>query len=820
MSPPSGRIIATLSACLILLGPSSHSLAEWRDHPDLPDWARRGYVRWGHGGNVAGKLTWHPGGHGADADNVRVILHCGRNLQQSMGYMDEEAERIGEEGGLRRQPYICSKTIRWEREFPEYDGLEHATCRKLDGSRPLMYGNPQRYPGCYNNPIWREYMKRRVDTRFAAEGGPVHSIFFDNINFYDCRCEHCQESFKRFTGDTFGEEMDLTEPGEHPNFEFAKVLWQAECTHDFFEEIKAYIRTVQDPTPISPNFHVGGGWTTYLTWRGTSDIIFYEEGHTFPPFASTVIGYKVGLAASHGRAVGQLLGLPPHEARARALSLNPRHEAGIVEAFMYPEEHRLALAEAVACDGTYIASFSLREQKIAAGDAPRHVAVREALHQYSAFVSEHAHLYELAQPGASVAVLHSIWSRLAGRKTCWPTITDTCRALGDAGIPYEVIIEDDLTPELLAPYQLVVLPLANLMSREDARTLLEWVRGGGAIVVIGDVATKDRLCRDYAAEALPELAKLPVGGPTPLGEGRFWRLASEQKLGDIPGDDLPARLAEVAGPLGCHVTASSGRLFANMLTTRDGSTLSVHLVNSDFAYAPLESRDLRDDDGKPDARTYFAATSTRAKKLIEVPDPGARQGDCVRFYGQAYPGCTDAFSLVVSMNGQDLATLKGTQLRTDRWYQLPIPEGLLAESSEVVFRAIGSPNSHPDYFQLRIDTGATSRRSWWSSDEGKTWSNEDLSPDGGQQVGEYMVRIGPRIEEDAVAEPEDFIGGLTVNPARDVEVRVSLDGEAPAARLISPDAPEQTLAPTPADGFAVYRVPEVYIYSVLIIPTG
>jgi hypothetical protein len=562
-----------LLMAIAMLIPVGFAGAEWLDHNELPQWARRGYVRWGHGGNVEGRLTWNPGGHGADADCVRVILGCHRNLQQSMGYMDEEARSVGEAGGLRRQPYICSKTIWWEREFPEYPGLENGICRTADGKQMTMYGTSRRTPGCYNNPIWREYIKRRVDKRFTDKSA-VASIFFDNINFYDCHCPICQQSFRDFTREMYGREMDLNDPSDWPHLEFVKRLWQAEVTRDFFDEIKAYIRTIQDPTPISPNSGSAGAYGAWLAWRGTCDIVFYERGRDFPPFVSTVIHYKTGLAASHGRAVGQLLGLPASVARQRALELSSSHEAGIVEAFMYPEEHMLALAEAVACDGTYIASFSLREQKITADDRPDHKAVREALYRYTDFVDENKDLYELAQPGADVAVLYSIYSHFAGRKTEWPLLVDTCEALGSAGVPYEVIIEDDLTPELLAGYRTVILPLANLLSRDHADALVEYARSGGSLVILGDVATHDTRCLPH--DDPPELAGLPDGGPHPLGAGRFVRLPDAH--------ELAAKLPEVAGPLTCAVTAESGKLFANLLTTRDGDTLSVHLVNSDFTY--------------------------------------------------------------------------------------------------------------------------------------------------------------------------------------------------------------------------------------------
>jgi hypothetical protein len=244
----------------------------------------------------------------------------------------------------------------------------------------------------------------------------------------------------------------------------------------------------------------------------------------------------------------------------------------------------------------------------------------------------------------------------------------------------------------------------------------------------------------------------------------------------------------------------------------------VHLVNSDFTYDPLPSADARDDDGTPEARTYFAATTTRARKLIELADPAAREGQSLRFYGQAQAACTDAMSMIVSMNGQDLQTFPGSTLHEAKWYQIPIPAALLQQSNEVIFRAIGAPNSHPDYFQLRIDTNATTRRSWWSTDEGATWSDEDLSPDHELQAGEYLVRIGPAVEADAVAKPEDFIGRLHVNPAREVQVRLRLEGDAPVADLITPDGEGATIEPVIEDGVAVYSVPEVFVYSVLVLP--
>lgn len=812
-------VLSPIISTVVLLALVSAAMADWRDHSELPDWARRGYVQWGHGANIDGRIRWGGGGgYGTDTDNVRLILSTGRNIQQTIAYLDEEAEAVAREGGLRRQPYICSQTVWWRREYEQTPALTEAVRLGLDGKPIIIYNNPERHCGCYNRPFWLEYMKQRVKNTIEGSGGHVESIFFDNPLPYDCYCPECRDGFARFSADHFGVELDLAESTQHPDYRMAKTLFQLNSTLEFFEQVKAYIDTFDTTITISPNIGVSSPSSAWLTMRGMTEMVFCERGHAFPPFVGSVIDYKLGLACSHGLAAGQLLGLPPLQARTRALALLEGHEGGILESFMYPEEHKLATAEALACDGAYIASYALREQKISLGDAPHHVAVREALEQYAEFTQEHLSLYDLAQPGSSVAVLNSIWSQLPQGWSGQRPFRETCAALGRAMVPYEVIIEEDLRPELLAPYRLLILPQVRSLSHEDVQVLLDWVRGGGALITAGELALADRLNRAYPEEELSELARLPVGVPQEVGDGVVWRLDSAPA--EIPAEDLAGMLEGLAGTLDCRVTTESPRVFANVLRSSDGSARSIHLVNSDFAYELPASTDVRDDDGQPEARTPFVSTTSRARKVVLVPDTGAIAEPVVRFFGNSLGSATDAFSMVISLNGQEIATFRGTNLTAARWHQVPIPAGLLAERNEIIFRATGAPNSHPDWFQLQIDTNATTGRSWWSEDEGATWSAEDLSPDGGLQTGEYLVRIGPAADEAAVAKPEDFIGRLQVRPARELEVRLRMDGPAPVARLLSPDAPEQAIESEVAGGAAIYRVPEVFIYSVLVVPEG
>ncbi|NUQ02120.1 MAG: beta-galactosidase trimerization domain-containing protein, partial [Armatimonadetes bacterium] len=492
-------LVRRLALLLLLCAPAT---AHWQDHPELPEWAARGVVRWGHGANINGRIRWTPGGFGVDAANANLLLTCGRTLQQTIGYLTPEIEQRARAGGLRRQPYICSQTVWWKSEYPADPGLDQAVRRGLDGRPIIIYENPDRHCGCYNNPRWLETMKRRVRATIEGQGGKVDSIFFDNPLPYDCYCNHCRDSFRAFTTAHLGEAMELTATTA-PRYRLAKAWFQAESLRAFFAQVKDYLHTLDPKVTISPNMGVGSAISNYVNSLGTTDLVFCENGFTLPPDQSTVIDYKLGLASSHGLATGQLLGLSEMLRRSRALALDRNNEMGILESFVYPEEHQLAYAEALACNGTYIPSFALREQKISVGDAPHHVQNREAIARYAGFEQQHAELYARAQPGGEVAVLYSIWTHL-GHGHSATAFRAACNALGRAGLPYEVIVEDDLTPAQLAGYRVVVLPQVASLSAADAATLTDFAKTGGTLLAAGQVALTDRLGRPHPAPPLAD----------------------------------------------------------------------------------------------------------------------------------------------------------------------------------------------------------------------------------------------------------------------------------------------------------------------------
>jgi len=810
---------------LILLALAiSPALAHWDDHGELPDWARRGYCEWGHGANVNGRIKWGGNGFGVDVPNINLLLYCGRNLMQTISYLDDEAKRIGEGAGVKRQPYICSKTIWWRSEFPKAPQLEKCTIVKPDGTRVLLYNNPERYGGCYSSPIWLDYMKQRVDSLMSdKKSGQVHSIFFDNASDYDCYCADCQAGFRVWSRERYGQEMDLMDCPKTPEGRAAKAIFDADVAVRFFKAIKQYLAEKYSPNIlISPNISVGYGWSSYLVNQGATDLVMIEEGFTFPPVDSTVLKYKLGLAASHGKTTGQLLGLSQTLRRVRALALDKNNEMGILESFVYPEEHKLSLAEAMATGGTCQVSFALREQKITANNEPYQVQNREAIHQYAEFHRQHLPLFDLAQPSAKVAVVHSVMTELCLRSTR-SALAEATRTLQRVGIPYEVLIEEDLTPEQLAGYKLLVMPEVRLLNRDRCAAVEQWLERGGALVQLGSLAQADELDRAYAPEQVPALGKLPQGDPQPLGRGHAWR--PRQGLDEVKAADLLAQLQRMAGPLehirvpGVASRSDAGtRVFCNLLQSHDGKTRMAHLVNSAVTYDLPPSGDVQDDDGTSEARTFLASTQSRLRKVLLTPDPAKMTGQVLKFFGTTCGIASDAFSLVISLNGQDIKTFKGSELNEAGWFEAPVPAGLLRPENEVIFRAEGKPSGHPDWVAIRLDTNAATRRTWWSNDSGQTWTQDDISLDPGMQQGEALVRLGPPQDPSKLARPEDFMGKLHVHPARQVDVFLQAGPKPPVGVFRTPEGVAQRVTPIVREGLAVYRVPEVYLYGMLTLP--
>jgi len=255
------------------------------------------------------------------------------------------------------------------------------------------------------------------------------------------------------------------------------------------------------------------------------------------------------------------------------------------------------------------------------------------------------------------------------------------------------------------------------------------------------------------------------------------------------------------------------------MRSRDGRTVQAHIVNYDFEYGLLQPG-VADDDGDPNARIPFLDTTEfQVKKILELDDPSVFARPALSFFGTYFSG--EEWSLVVSLNGQEVATLSASELEAAAggWVTVPVPPDLLNSHNEVTMRAIGSPNDGPYRFDLSIDTDAKGGRSFVSSDGGQTWTSDDLSPfDPDDQPGEYLIRlIEPRDEQERVP-VETLLASVTVNPTEPITLtfRDLPEGELEAVGLSPEHAPQRLEVQKDGDA-ALVTVPPTRIWELVVV---
>jgi len=820
---------------------------------EYPSWCRRGAVRWTHG-----FVTWTP-------EHVRMVLDLGFNLVQS-GYWHESTDEpplpasryfeAEEEVPLRWRVSAYRKAaamgFRWQRYTdshalnPEvlqrHPELEKCLVRLENGEPRFGYANPKRPEGCWSQELYGDYVLdilMRVRRRY---GKTLETIFMDNASPRPCYCDACKAKFRDFSRAALGEEIPLEAALERNKYRAVWLMFMVNMGERFFTRMKRETGFL-----ICPNFHFTP-WHFAMIERGVPDLIFFEQGRDFPPFSKSTFYYKAAVALSGGRVVGVMLGLPDRIAEQRALKRGKYWETGhpmVTEAFYYPEEWSLALAEGAACDGCWIPSWNIREQKITLDDDPYHSTMREVLRRHNRFMMEHEGIYREASPMSNIAVLYSSTTALGKGGEYMRFVANQCEALVSAGFPYEVIGERDLTPDKLKRWAVVVLPACSWLPGEKCKALSEYLRAGGGLLLIGNVAESDayglphrkalpaefaaadesiEAAEERRAEVPPE--QLPVAEATSRAKsaltnagkretweaGRLWRVASLDALEIRRVKSAVEWLAQrnIAVKLD-----APPQLFANAMQTSHYRT--VHLVNYNFNYAEEQTTDpsVRYDDGTSEARTYLSRTTSRVRKILEVPNPQEFTEAYLQFKGGTWGGKQNTVHII--FNGREM-TLKSSYFHGMRWHEVKLEPPRVQRVNTIEIFLSGKTDTRVNYLNIAIDTDAAGGRSFWSNDSGKTWTRDDLSPDAGEQRGEFIIRLSP-VSRRKIHKPEDFEGKLTVKPARNITVAIADElCRGRNATLLTREREPIEIKPRRVGARWEYLIPEVKIYAVLRLP--
>ncbi len=739
-----------LLAAILVLTAGLVAAQPWPAFHYLPDWAQR----W--------NLQWSIDYAGMDAHDVEVILGDGNTLLHG-GYRGEGLARA-QELGAHRMFYICSRTIYWERLFKTNPELKDATIKTPEGKPKVIYHNPARYAGCYNQPAWLKYILARVDD-VATHGGDC--IFFDNPMVWACYCPVCRRMFRTFTREKLGHEAPLPVPGDDspPIVREAEKMFRLESAVRFFTAIHQHAR--DQGLLITAN-----NLCFWLERRDITDFGF-TEAFAHPPFGRSIAAYKVGLAAARGRPVG-VLAYPPGNVR-KARGVKTWHAPGntyIYNAPPLPLEHEIGIAEGLACGGNYIANYGVTIGKELTDDEPISQGMRAAIKRYRSLARKHGAAFDRSQPGSGLAYVYD-WdpevrgSAILGMSLA--SVDQAARTFCAAGVPFDVIVEEDLTPETLRNFQAVILDGLPVLSRTAARAVGEFVRGGGGLILTqGTPQVRDplepsekasRLSEALAGARLPELIR--------------FRPEDFQLDGMMP--DGPRLKAVQEGAAFVQLKAKPGQY-----------TISVRYLDESDGVSELAVLA----DGKEIDRWRFDADDDGFHTRL-CPPVKLKRGSEIRLQGKSGGG---EYCRVYAMSVT-------TGVSPGAVGKQPCGQGRVATMLEPISGA------KPANVRAACEYAAGPRPFLVETPDEQLFVNALALP----EIKATAVHL--------VNYDVSYSGGFRdpeLHPRENVKVRVGLGGEKPTVRLLTAKAEPQTLEPTRQAEAWVVTLPRIDVYACLV----
>ena len=95
------------------------------------------------------------------------------------------------------------------------------------------------------------------------------------------------------------------------------------------------------------------------------------------------------------------------------------------------------------------------------------------------------------KPLANIGLLYPSTTRTVSDPQVYMKYFGWCNALTDAQIPYNVLLERDLTPTKLAGYEIVILPNARALSNTQTRQIRRFVNVGGKVIATSETSLYD-----------------------------------------------------------------------------------------------------------------------------------------------------------------------------------------------------------------------------------------------------------------------------------------------------------------------------------------
>ncbi|HQE81489.1 MAG TPA: hypothetical protein PLM14_00730 [Candidatus Hydrogenedentes bacterium] len=169
----------------------------------------------------------------------------------------------------------------------------------------------------------------------------------------------------------------------------------------------------------------------------------------------------------------------------------------------YDAELRLAFAHGLRAmllpyklDGADVTAVALAETAASGGSVfvgMRQDAPIQA--RYQSFFREFGDLFDGYTSGARIGLVHLFDQLFYLNIEHVRQVHALNRALADMQIPFDHVVEKDLTADRLNEYDVVIFPHTVFLSDKDVDAIGTYVAGGGTLAAIGEVGTRDLACK-------------------------------------------------------------------------------------------------------------------------------------------------------------------------------------------------------------------------------------------------------------------------------------------------------------------------------------
>jgi len=402
---------------------------------------------------------------------------------------------------------------------------------------PISYdGEAFRRRTCQSNVGWTEYVKKCL--AYALNELKVDGIFFKGFSFVSdtgrgrlqnevCHCERCIDAFRRYLKDKFRDN-----PGIFGIKSFDRVLIPKDLSRTRDPIVREYLAFADDRLSsllrqfvlyakmfkndvavitdgsLLPwhNPYKHAGYCDGVCWRDTAfarweDDCMITQIHACK-LAAAVDAALIKMSDLPLAAGGSGLGIGNLKAEGRAMrprSLTPsRRPPG--------GDWRLPIAEGLAFAGSpgqlppleYL--YLIDREGRAVADTRR----------YLRFYRKNSRLFERKSSAATVAIYYSTGALIRDFIHQWAALRGMEQILLQNGIPFELILPEELS-EKLGAFDVLIIPDVPFISSEAEDIIRKWVAGGGGLYASGRTSRFDEALQKKSEYGLGDVFGVSSG---------------------------------------------------------------------------------------------------------------------------------------------------------------------------------------------------------------------------------------------------------------------------------------------------------------------